>query len=639
MVLCASLCVGLASLGAYGQDTEPSDLAPPVEVVPPKISLAGLPTVITVRAGVLPSPDSRIEILDSHDTILAHGTIPSEGETTLAFKADSSTSFRVVLPDHYHEAVPFTLRIIPGWLSILPPALAILLALVFRQVIPALFAGIWVGAWTVFGGPGIGLLKAMDQYITGALGDSDRIAILVFSLTLGGMVGVLSRCGGTIGLVGVLTPYATTSRRGQIVTWTMGLVIFFDDYANTLLVGNTMRPVTDKLRISREKLSYIVDSTAAPVASIALVSTWIGYEVSLIGESLKAIDSDLDPYAIFLSSLPYNFYPLLALVFGVAIAASGRDFGPMLAAERRAAAGKLHSETATPLADFDGDALMAIEGKPHRWFNAAIPILVVLITAFAGIWATGQAKLALDGYERSAGMVQYFGDVLGAGDSFKALLWSSLAGSLVAMALAIGQRILSVGDAMSAWTQGVKSMILAVIILTLAWSISDLCADLDTKGFLVELLSDALDPRLLPALVFVLASLTAFATGTSWTTMGILIPLAVPASFALAQQSGMADADTHRILLASVSSVLAGAIFGDHCSPISDTTVLSSTASGCDHVDHVRTQLPYALVVASVALLGGYLPAGYGLSPYVSLLACSAILVGVLFWRGRESGT
>jgi len=645
MVLCASL---LASVGIFaqapaaGDETPPeasANLTPPIEVTPPRVALAGLPAEITIHADDLPAPESRVEILGPRGEILAHGTIASRGETTLTINADASASFRVVLPEHYREAVPFTLRVIPGWISILPPALAILLALVFRQVIPALFAGIWVGAWTVYGGPGIGLMKAMDHYVAGALGDSDRIAILVFSLTLGGMVGVLSRSGGTVGLVEVLAPYATNTRRGQVVTWFMGLVIFFDDYANTLLVGNTMRPVTDKLRISREKLSYIVDSTAAPVASIALVSTWIGYEVSLIGESLKAIGSDLDPYSVFLSSLPYNFYPLLALVFGITVAVSGRDFGPMLAAERRAAQGKLHSDTASPLADFDGAALMAVPDKPHRWFNAAIPILIVLFTAFAGIWVTGRAELAASGYERSAGLVQFLGDVLGAGDSFKALLWSSLAGTLAAMALAIGQRILTLGEATAAWTTGVKSMILAVIILTLAWSISDLSMDLDTKGFLVAALSDTLDPRLLPTLVFLLASLIAFATGTSWTTMGILIPLAVPASFALAQQSGMGDAATHRILLGAVSAVLAGAIFGDHCSPISDTTVLSSTASGCDHVDHVRTQFPYAIVVAVVAVLFGYLPAGYGLSPYISLLAASAVLVAGLYWRGKVSRT
>ena len=238
-----------------------------------------------------------------------------------------------------------------GWLTLLPPILAIAMALVFRQVVPALLAGIWVGAWIVFGDPFSGLLRTIDKYVVESLADTDHTKIVLFTLLLGGMVGVISTSGGTRGLVNAIAPYATNSRRGQVVTWMLGMVVFFDDYANTLLVGNTMRPVTDRLRISREKLAYIVDSTAAPVAAIALVSTWIGYEISLIGQALEKIGSDAEPYAIFLQSLPYNFYPFLALVFGIMVATTLRDFGPMLKAERRAAAGKIFGDKAAPLAD------------------------------------------------------------------------------------------------------------------------------------------------------------------------------------------------------------------------------------------------------------------------------------------------
>ena len=219
---------------------------------------------------------------------------------------------------------------------------------------------------------------------------------------------------------------------------------------------------------------------------------------------------------------------------------------------------------------------------------------------FFALWATGRASLAGSGYERGpASLLKFIGDVFSAGNSYQALLWASAAGSLVAVALALGQRILTLGDSVAAWVNGLKSMMMAILILVLAWSIADVCNALNTKGYMVALLSDALDPRLLPALVFVLDATPAFATGTS-------------------------------------RAVLAGAIFGDHCSPISDTTVLSSTASGCDHVDHERTQLPYALIVAGVALLVGYLPTGYGLPPLVALLLASAALAAILLWRGKR---
>ncbi len=610
------------------------DGPPPIEIDAPPVALRSIEFDVTLRAADLPAPVCRVEILDPSGTILAQGELAEHDETSLTVSSPESVTLRVVLPDHYRDPAAFEIRAVAAWLSVLPAVIAILLALAFRQVLPALFAGVWVGAWVVLGNGFTALWRTMDQYIIPALTDSDRLKILVFSLVLGGMVGILSRSGGTIALVEALKPYATNSRRGQVVAWVLGLVIFFDDYANTLLVGNTMRPVTDRLKVSREKLAYIVDSTAAPIASIALVSTWIGYEVGLIGQSLVSIGSDLDPYSVFLRSLPYNFYPILSLVLGLAIATTGRDWGPMAAAERRAATGKIFDDGDVPLSDFDSEGLGAIEDKPRRWYNAAIPIVTVVTVAFGGIWSTGKASLAADGYEPAGGFIKYLGDVLGAGSSYDALLWASLSGSLVALVLVVVQRILTLNEATLAWAAGIKSMMFAVLILTLAWSISDVSGVLNTKGFLVAALGDSLDPRLLPAIIFLLASMTSFATGTSWTTMGILIPLAVPTAFALAQGAGLDESTSMAILLASVSSVLAGAIFGDHCSPISDTTVLSSTASGCDHIAHVRTQLPYAIFVGVIAIAVGYIPAGYGMSPWISLVLASGLLIGGLRFLG-----
>ena len=232
--------------------------------------------------------------------------------------------------------------------------------------------------------------------------------------------------------------------------------------------------------------------------------------------------------------------------------------------------------------------------------------------------------------------VQGVGSVFSAGSAYDALMYGAFTGSITALLLAVGQGVLRLGQGLAAWIDGMKSMMNAMVILILAWGIGAVCSDLNTANFLVSQLSDSLNPALLPALVFILAAATAFATGTSWATMSILIPLAVPTAVGISASAGLDASSAHRILLGAVSAVLAGALFGDHCSPISDTTVMSSMSSGCDHVDHVRTQLPYALTVAGVALVVGYVPAGFGVSPWIGLILGSAVLYGILRFAGRR---
>jgi len=376
------LIVGFVLGSSSSAELPAADPEPlPLEIATPQLALAGQSVTISIKiTGELPTVPLSIVVRDASSmTRVAEAQLEPGGPTAVELPPIGAGRhrFRLEVPGHDAAGLEFELRAISGWTSLLPPLLAILLALLFRQVIPALLCGVWVGAWIAYGNPLVGALRTVDHYVVGALADVDHVSIIIFSLLLGGMVGLVSRSGGTVGLVDKLSPYATSSRRGQLVTWLMGIVIFFDDYANTLLVGNTMRPVTDRLRISREKLAYIVDSTAAPVASIALISTWIGYEVSLIGDSLQQIGSDLDAYSVFLRALPYNFYPLLALAFGLMVAVGTRDFGPMFAAERRARQGKLLADTAVPLADFDSELLQPPADKPRRWFNAVIPVLVV----------------------------------------------------------------------------------------------------------------------------------------------------------------------------------------------------------------------------------------------------------------------
>ncbi|HEX2254075.1 MAG TPA: Na+/H+ antiporter NhaC family protein [Thermoanaerobaculia bacterium] len=533
-----------------------------------------------------------------------------------------------------------TVRVIPGWLSVVPPLVAIGLALLFKDVLVSLFLGVFVGAlilqaWR----PVAAFARSIDQFILPALADADHAKIVVFTTLLGGMVGVISRSGGTRGIVEALTPLATSSRRGQLATWLLGVAIFFDDYANTLIVGSTMRPITDRLRISREKLAYIVDSTAAPVASVVPISTWIGFEVGLIAAAFTQVGIEWNAFSAFVASIPYRFYPLLALVFGFSIAASGRDFGPMLAAERRAARGELLAPGDRALAEYRSDALEPAAGTPLRAINAVLPILTVIGVTLAGLYVTGAASVAAMADAPARGTGAWWREVFAQANSFDTLLWASLAGLVMALALPLVQRILPLTAGMEAMVEGFKAMLLALVVLVLAWSIGAVCGELHTADYLVQLTQGVLSPHWLPVLVFVLSAAVAFATGTSWGTMGILIPLVIPIAHGLATANGLAlgDGVYGTILLGTISSVLAGSVWGDHCSPISDTTILSSTASGSDHIAHVRTQLPYALGVGVVGMLVGDIPTAYGMSPWVSLAVGSAVLIGGIYWLGRKS--
>ncbi|MCZ6688858.1 MAG: Na+/H+ antiporter NhaC family protein [Planctomycetota bacterium] len=521
----------------------------------------------------------------------------------------------------------FTVRRILAILVLLPPLLAIGLAIATREVLLSLFAGIWLGATLIARyNPVAGFLASLDHYMVQALADPDHAAIVLFTLSLSGMVGLMARSGGTRGLAEVFGRYARTVRSGQISTFLFGLVIFFDDYANTLLVGNTLRPLTDKLKISREKLAYIVDSTAAPVAGIAFISTWVGFEVGVIRDALESIDPVAGtPFGILIETIPYRFYSILAILFVLFIAWSRRDFGPMLRAERRAREeGKVLSDTAVPLLDRSVTDLESAPGVAPRAANAALPIVSVILATLVGLAWTGRS-----GWTPGANFFDNIRGVVESSDSYKVLFWGAAIGSVLAGVLAMGTRSLNLKDTIAAWMMGVRAMILAIAILILAWSIGSVCEDLQIGAYVGDLTRGWLGPTLLPAVIFLAAAGISFATGTSYGTMGILMPIAVP----LAASIGGADRE---LLLASIGSVLAGAIFGDHCSPISDTTVLSSVASGSDHIDHVRTQAPYALVVAGASVLLGCIPVGLGFSPWIGLGLGAGALLAFLLLFGRR---
>ncbi len=574
--------------------------------------------------------------------------------------ADPSQHFEgVVSPDspvtiedlivHSDDAIRFSLElggnvtieernVLPGWISILPPLIAIVLAIAFRQVVLSLFLGIWVGTFFLHDlNPVASFFRSIDSIMVDALIDRSHVEIILFSLMLGGMVGLITRNGGTAGIIDRVRSVSTSVARGQITTWAMGIFIFFDDYANTLIVGNTMRPITDRLRISREKLSYIVDATAAPVSSLAVISTWIGFEVGLISDALGPLDIDMDAYILFLQTIPYRFYPLLSLFFVLLVAITGRDFGPMLRAERRShSTGKVMRDGSVPLSNFEGDITAPPEGTPLRWINAVLPISIVIAATMAGLWIDGCRVVAGKGMDPAALPIR---QVITEANTFDVLLWASTLGVLSAMILSLSQRILTVSETFDAWVSGIRSMLMAMIVLVLAWSIGSVCEEIGTAEYVISVSRGLFSPHLLPALTFLISAVISFSTGTSWATMAIVIPIVTPLSFNLCGASGFSPEEIHLNMVSTLSGVLAGSIFGDHCSPISDTTIMSSMASSVDHVDHVRTQLPYAVLVGCVSIMFGDIPSGFGLHPFVSLVLGCLILTVVLRFFGKKVET
>ena len=506
------------------------------------------------------------------------------------------------------------------------------MALLLKEVISSLFLGILTGAYIMayYGGCGpfealgSGLLRVVDTYLVGSLYDADHVKIIVFTLLIGGMVMIITVNGGMRGIVNWLSKRARGRRSGQLMTFVMDLCVFFDDYSNTLVVGNTMRPLADRLRISREKLAYIVDSTSAPVVAVAFITTWIGAELSYIQDGLNNLGLEMSSYSVFFHSLAYSFYPFLTLSFVLMIILSGRDFGPMLKAERKARmAERVRQEEARQT-----------EEKGHA-IDAIIPLLVLIFGTIAGLIATGYDASVWS--HSSQSFFSKLSVTIGAADSYQALLWSSLLSLLTAIVVTLLRRKVKFTKIMESAVEGFKSMFNAVVILTMAWAIAMVTKDMHTAEFVSQLLLEwSLSPALVPVITFVLAGLIGFSTGTSWGTMAILYSLILPASWLLCQDEGMTVEATMPIFYNVVASVMAGAVMGDHCSPISDTTIMSSLSSGCDHLQHVGTQMPYALTVGTVALLVGVLPTALGFPSWAAFLLALVILGMVVRLVGKS---
>ncbi|MEZ5976101.1 MAG: Na+/H+ antiporter NhaC family protein, partial [Planctomycetota bacterium] len=483
---------------------------------------------------------------------------------------------------------------LPGPLSLLPPLIAILLAILLRRPVLSLICGVIGGAWVVYGlaggGLGSGVLHGtpavFTNYLWGVLKDEVKYEIVAFIVAMLSMVGIMTRAGGIQGLMDQIARIAGNTKRTRIATYLMGLAVFFDDYANTILVGATMRPLSDHFKVAREKLAYIVDSTAAPVAGLSLFSTWIAFEVSTFQSALPDAGlTSAEGYSIFLQTLPFRFYCLFTLVLVALVVFLGRDFGPMLSAERRAQTGLLLRDGARPMVGKAATELEMEAGIVPRAHVALIPLGLFVGVTLISILVMGGAFTS-DRLSSFQGWTQILYD----GSGSKPLMYGALAGLIAVTLLAVRAGLRS-----GIWTAAASSLMamgVAIAILYLAWMLAKVCEDLGTSSYLSVQLGDSLPPLLLPTILFLLSALIAFSTGSSWSTMVILLPLVVGLAYRLGTGTELGG---HLLMVMSIGAVLEGSIFGDHCSPISDTTVMSSIASASDHIDHVRTQLPYAL--------------------------------------------
>ncbi len=539
-----------------------------------------------------------------------------------------------------------------GVLTLLPPFIAIVLAIITKEVILALFIAVFSGAFmlniadsSIFDAI-IAAFREVVYKILNSLASKGNAGVVLQVLSIGGTVALITKTGGMRVIAHHLAAKAQKAKSSQFATWLMGFVVFFDDYANALIVGPIMRPLTDRFKISREKLAFIVDSTAAPIAGIAIVSTWIGMELSVIRSgydlvsadilaSLNLASGEINAFEIFMQTLPYRFYNLFMLIFVVMTIYMGREFGPMLKSERAASVIQNDAQsgnTDSVLEPKSGIKLYAI--------NAIVPLLILIIFAFIGFYFTGYENIKdveilqkIDAEPLSLFALQ---QTFGASTASVVLFQAALLASIVAICMGIYFKAFSLKEGVATWLHGAKTMTMIVIILLCAWALTSIIKELGTSLYLVDLLSAKTPLIMLPGAIFLFASITAFSTGTSYGTMGILMPLIIPLAISVGLYNELQGANLHQYTLFCISGVLSGAIFGDHCSPISDTTILSSMGAKCDLIAHVKTQTPYCVSVCLISLICGYIPITLGVSVWLCWLAGILAMTALLMVLGRK---
>ena len=509
-----------------------------------------------------------------------------------------------------------------------PSVLAVGLAFVTRDIYLSLFLGAFSGALLLHGGnPWTGFHDLLIGRLIPSMMDRWNISVLIFTLMMGGFAEVLTRNGGMTALSQRVMGQSRSPRRAGLGAYLMGWLVFFDGLASSVLVGKSMRPIADRAGLSREKLSFIVDSTSAPVAGLSLLSTWVAYEMSVIRQGLTntgdaVLADSVAPFSWLVLSLPFRFYNWFMLLLVFLLIWFMRDWGPMLAAEKASRSKpRLAAEPAAKAAIGSHSAL------------ALVPLAVLVLGVFGGLFISG-------GGLKQTFTFAHLVEAMGKADAAAVFVLATALATAVALALTALWRGTPSGpepreSGTHAFLHGMQQMFLPTLILVFAWMLNSVIKELGAASYLVALLGDRLPSAWLPALVFVLASFISFSTGTSWGTMAIVMPLAIPLAVKFtAFQAGMTESP---ILVATVGAVLAGAVFGDHCSPISDTTIVSAFSSDCDVMAHVRTQLPYALTAAAIATFLGYLPAGYGISPWWLLGAGAVVCWLLVRYRGKPA--
>lgn len=524
-----------------------------------------------------------------------------------------------------------------GVLTLLPPLVAIILAFITKNVIVSLVIGVMSGGFllnlngvNVFSALFSSFLDLVDRAV-GALADPWNAGIILQVLAIGGVINLVAKMGGAKAIAEALAKRAKSPRSAQLITWVAGLFVFFDDYANSLIIGPMMRPVTDKMKISRERLAFVVDATAAPVAGIAIISTWIGLEIGLIGDAFSSIGVEANAFGVFLNTIPFRFYNILILGFIVMTALLLKDFGPMRKAELECRRGSqnLTSNEEVNKQLSKHDDLEPLPGVKLSVWNAIIPIGALIVGALFAFYYSGYTAImggedsaVIQIMQNSPASFNAIKEAFSNADASVALFQSALFAGIVAMVMGVAKKIFTVSEALDVWVDGMKTLVITGVILICAWSLSSVIKELGTAKYLITLLSGSLPPFIVPSLIFVLGAIISFATGTSYGTMGILMPLAIPLAYSINPEMSY--------VIVATSAVLTGAIFGDHCSPISDTTILSSMGAGCNHIDHVRTQMPYSIFVGVITIVFGYMPAGFGLPVYLVLpLSFVAMFIGI----------
>lgn len=525
-----------------------------------------------------------------------------------------------------------------GIWGLIPPVLTITLAFITKDVIVSLFLGIISGALIAAGGNPIVAILNLTDLMADVLSDGWNIRIFLFCALLGGLVGMLSRTGSANAFGLWARKKINSPKTSLLLAWLCGIIIFIDDYFNSLAVGTVMRPIADKNKVSRAKLAWVLDSTAAPVCILVPISSWVITVMSIVKGSEGFESFGMSEFAFFIKAVPYNIYAILTLIMVLTIIFTNRDYGPMKKSQKLAEQGKLFNEA---YGDAPGEVEIVTSGRARnaKMIDMLLPIAVLIISALI-MFPFTTYLLTVDGETitsvSQAAASMSLGDAFNNTDASMALWYAVIITVAFTYIYYICRGLFKIKDASEALINGIKSMVPALVILVMAWSIGTIIKSSPADGglglasFLSEVVVGGGFPlALVPAIVFILSALIAFATGTSWGTFAIMIPIVMPIAVGLSAGKGLGSAEALNATLICVSAVLGGAVFGDHASPISDTTILSSTGAGCPHLEHVATQLPYALTVAACAFIG-FIVGGFTLSAvaaWITSLICFALAI------------